>query len=335
MIKNFHIKGWGPIAELSCNNLANINLFIGANGTGKSMALKALYAAIKSIEQHGRGMEQRTIKELVANKLHWTFQTDNLGLIVRKGMQELSFKMQSDKDESLAFSFGVTTSKKIVNLTSTFAKREANSVFIPAKEVLSLKDNIEESRSDKYNAFGFDDTYFDLARALTPRIKGKNYKSFANASTKLGEAINGRIEYDDRNKQWTFSGNDIGTIPIALTSEGVKKISIIDVLLGNHYLTPDSVIIIDEPESSLHPRLVSAFMDIVCELSLLGIQFFIASHSYFVIKKLYLLAHQNHISIPIISFENGGNNQYDLREEMPQNQILEASVRLYSEEIEL
>lgn len=335
MIKRFHIKDWGPIAELDCSRLSNINLFIGANGVGKSMALKSLYVAIKSIEQNGRGMEQRTLKELLANKLHWTFQTESIGSLVRKGKSELSFEMETEKRESLEYSFGTSTSKKIVNLTSTFAPREANSVFIPAKEVLSLKDNIEESRSDKYNAFGFDDTYYDLARALTPQMKGRNYKCFADARAKLGDTINGRIEYDEKNKRWIFRNKELGVISIALTSEGIKKISIIDVLLGNHYLTPDSIIIIDEPESALHPRLVSTFVEIVCELSMLGIQFFIASHSYFVIKKLYLLAHQRNVSIPVFSFENGGCARYDLKDEMPQNEILEESVRLYSEEIEL
>jgi len=334
MIKSFSIKNFGPVQSLSCEGLAGVNLFIGPNGIGKSIILKSLYAALKSVEQSGHGMEHRSVKELLSSKLYWTFQTDELGMLVRKGTQELSFTMSSDKGETVSYSFGYATSKKITNLSSTFAKREDNTVFIPAKEVLSLKDNIEESRSDKYNAFGFDDTYFDLVRALRPQTRGKNYKKFADARTCMMDAIGGKVEYDPKRQRWTFASKNAGILPISLTSEGVKKLSIIDVLLGNHYLTPNSVVIIDEPESALHPRLVSTFMEIICELSKAGIQFFMASHSYFVIKKLYVLAHQKKMSVPVISLGCDHAVQCDLKEGMPQNQIMEESVKLYTEEMQ-
>lgn len=77
-------------------------------------------------------------------------------------------------------------------------------------------------------------------------------------------------------------------------------------------------------------------MDIIQLLTHAGLQFFISSHSYFVIKKLYLLAHQREMSIPVISFESDGNIKYsNLKEEMPDNAIIDESIRLYREEIEL
>ena len=75
-------------------------------------------------------------------------------------------------------------------------------------------------------------------------------------------------------------------------------------------------------------------MDIIYSLSEIGIQFFIATHSYFVIKKMYLLAHQHNVSIPMFSMEDNSEwKQYDLKEEMPDNPIIEESVRLYQEEV--
>ena len=64
-------------------------------------------------------------------------------------------------------------------------------------------------------------------------------------------------------------------------------------MLGNRYLTPQSVIFIAGPESALHPSAISEFLEIVDLLSKQGIQFFITTHSYFVVKKLYLLALKN------------------------------------------
>jgi hypothetical protein len=65
-------------------------------------------------------------------------------------------------------------------------------------------------------------------------------------------------------------------------------------------------------------------------------QFFIASHSYFVIKKLYLMAKQEKMSIPVISFNEDGTNEIaDLKDGMPENKIIEESVKLYEEELGL
>ena len=50
------------------------------------------------------------------------------------------------------------------------------------------------------------------------------------------------------------------------------------------------MVFIDEPESALHPVAITKLIEIIVSLADSGIQFFIASHSYFVIKALYLAA---------------------------------------------
>ena len=67
-----------------------------------------------------------------------------------------------------------------------------------------------------------------------------------------------------------------------MTAEGIKKIAILDTLLGNRYLDLDAIVFFDEPESALHPSAISALLDIVAILASRGIQFFMASHSYLV-----------------------------------------------------
>jgi hypothetical protein len=58
-----------------------------------------------------------------------------------------------------------------------------------------------------------------------------------------------------------------------------------------------------------------------------------ASHSYFVVKKLYLLALEKKMSIPVISSESGEWKCSDLKNGMPENSIINESIRLYQEEI--
>ena len=112
------------------------------------------------------------------------------------------------------------------------------------------------------------------------------------------------------------------TISIGATAEGVKKIAILDQLLGNRYLDNHSIVIFDEPEAGLHPAAVSELMDILMLLAETDVQIFIASHSYFVLKKAYLLAQQKNMSIPILSLEGETSDSIhydDLRNGLPEN----------------
>ncbi|MEQ8187997.1 MAG: AAA family ATPase [Candidatus Eremiobacterota bacterium] len=335
MINKLSIKNFGTLKDISWNNLAGINLIIGENGTGKSFLLKSLYSAVKTIEDYMRGDDVRTTNEILAEKLRWTFQTDRLGELVTKGQDKhLSFDIKFD-NKSFSYSFSKDTNIKLNTVTNETSNRESNSIFLPAKEVLSIFNIILKSREvDK--SFGFDDTYFDLAKALkiTPKM-GKNYKAFSESRKKLENILGGAVEFDEQSSRWQFKkGNQ--KFSIGATSEGVKKIAILDNLLANRYINTSSIIFIDEPEAALHPSAISDFLDIVAILSDSGIQFFLASHSYFVLKKLALIAKQKSISIPVISIDvNAGMEAAydDLKIVMPKNSIINESIRLYKEEI--
>lgn len=335
MIKSISINNFGPISHVDYNSLGKINLIIGSNGSGKTILLKSLYAATKTIEQYRRGKDSRKDNEILFDKLYWTFQVDQLGKIVRSGTKNAEFTMEKDKQQEFSFSFGSSTERQVKVKSNTCKPTNVDSIFIPAKEVLSLLDIILRAREiDK--EFGFDDTYYELARSLRIRpTKGRNYPEFAKSRDLLQNSLGGSLTFDEKNKEWIFrQGNR--TYSISSTSEGIKKMSILDTLLGNHYLKKGAVVFIDEPEAALHPSLISTFMDIIEILTNAGLQFFISSHSYFVIKKLYLIAHQQEISIPVISFSSDGNVQYsNLKEEMPENAIIDESIRLYKEEISL
>lgn len=334
MIKGISLESFGPIGHFAFDGFQKINLIIGKNGSGKTFLLKALYASLKSVEQYQRGKEPRSQKQLLADALYWTFQGRELGNLVRKGDASLSFSMESDHNEKFAYSFGQKTVSTIQNVESTFQPTDVNSVFVPAKEILSIQDVILRSYEVE-KAFGFDKTYVDLAKALSKTLKGRNYKEFSDARKNLTDALGGRLEYDENLKEWIFRDASRRVIEISLTSEGIKRLSILDLLLGNHFLTRSSVVIIDEAEANLHPSLVCQFMEILVLLAQAGLQIFMSSHSYFVVKSLYLLAHKHQISIPTLSFEDGGVVTGDLLQGMPNNPILAESINIYKQEIML
>ncbi len=336
MLNRITLRNFGPLTSLDWTNPGKVNLVIGGNGTGKTFLLKALYSSMRTLEEYRRGDDQRSASEILAEKLYWTFQPEKIGDLTSKGADcPLSCSINLENQE-FCYSFGKDTTKQILFLENHVSPRPSNSIFLPAKEILSLHKIILKSR-DLDHVFGFDDTYLDLARALRyPTKKGKNYSEFAEARESLKEIIKGYVVYDDSFERWYYrSEKGNAKFPIGLTAEGVKKIAILDTLLGNRYLDTGSVIFIDEPESALHPTAIANFLDIIAMLAGRGIQFFLSSHSYFVVKKLFLIAQEKGMSIPVLSIQGEQSSFSDLRDGMPDNPIIDESIRLYREEVEL
>ena len=335
MIQSLTIKDFGPISSLATKKkFGKLNLLIGANGTGKTFFLKALYAFIRTTEEFQRGDDRRKFEEILAEKLYWTFQVEKLGDLVRKGGGgRLEFSVNTTYGKG-GFSFTDRTISTLTSVQNQFKPRQENSIFIPAKEVLTLIQVILQSRGQQ-KAFGFDDTYFDLAQALNyPTLKGRNYKIFSDARSSLEDIIGGRLNFDSASRRWTFKKGRF-IYPITTASEGTKKIGIFDILLGNRFLTPGSVVFVDEPESALHPSALNQFLKILLMLTHQDIQIFIASHSYFTVKQLVLEAKKKQLDIPLFSFDEEAIDIFNLRNGMPDNSIIQESIRLYEEEVDL
>lgn len=332
-IQSAHMKNYGVISDFSCNVFSNVNLFIGENATGKTFILKALYSAIRAMEEHKRGDDIRQMGEILPEKLRWSFQVEKLGDLVNRSADGPLVFQAGTSVGKFEYQFSEKARTDINNCPNI--SKEGNSIFIPAKEVLSLFSVILKSREvDK--AFGFDDTYYDLVKALQiSPAKGRKYDIFAKARKDLKTVIGGKIDYNAENGKWSFKNESNQKFSIGATAEGIKKISIMDRLLANGYLGKDSVLFIDELESALHPKAICDFLDMLVDIShTMGIQMFISTHSYFVIKKLCLLAGKYPNEITCISLSKDKEPQIsNLSEGMPENSIIQASIDLYEEEI--
>lgn len=336
MIKQFSFEKFGPLGEIKSNTLSNINLIVGSNSVGKTFLLKSLYSLIRSQEEYNKGDDRREFDEVLSDKLYWTFQIEKLSDLVQKGSgNRLKASITMNDNTSLAFEIGQDTNKKISSLNNNLSKREANSIFLPPKEVLTLSKVILKSGlQDK--SFGFDATYVDLVLALqNPTQMGRNYEAFKDSRVSLEKMFQGKIEFDTNSDKWIYKkGNS--KFSINTTAEGIKKIAILDTLLGNRFLTPDSIIFIDEAESALHPVAISQLLEIISILAEKGIQFFIATHSYFVVKKLYLIAKKKNIDLPIfLPNEDNTWKQENLKNGIPDNEIINEAIRLFDEELEV
>ena len=255
MINSVQLKNFGPLTELDWQHLGQINLVIGNNGCGKSFLLKALYTAVRTLEDFKRGDNPDSAAEILADKLFWTFQAEKISdLVSKKAESSLVFELIFD-DKSFSYSFGKDTTK-VIHLENQATPRPDNSIFLPAKEVLSLHHIILKSRQQD-QVFGFDDTYLDLAKALQtrpsnvkkyfgfreagggasplnygsfyrpdPSKKGQGSNDFDSSRQLLESMIGGTIEYDETNR-WYFKKNG-QRFPMGTTAEGIKKIAILD-----------------------------------------------------------------------------------------------------------
>jgi hypothetical protein len=238
MLNSVELDNFGPLQKIRWSKLSNLNLIIGANSAGKTFLLKALYCTMRTIEEYQRGNDQRSAADILTDKLYWTFQTEKIGDLVSKGADApLSCKVKVDGRE-FRYGFGKDTAKNIASLESHVPPRASNSIFLPPKEVLSLQHIILKSR-DVDKDFGFDDTYYDLAKALRLLpTKGNNHTHFVKARTSLEEMFGGKVIFDSRTNRWQFRKQN-QKFQIGSTAEGIKKIAILDTLLGNYQTNRD------------------------------------------------------------------------------------------------
>ena len=333
MINKIEIENLGPIKQAKIDMLGRINLVIGENSVGKSFLLKALYAIHKTVEEYGKGDDIRRADDIIADKLRWTFQADALGELVNNG-NAICKMMLEDNNERIRFKFGKKATVAISDIENNISRLDYNSVFIPAREVFSIQKIILRSR-DIERLFGFDDSQYDLARAL--QLMPERYEiKYSQSYEKLREMMGGTIEFNKEDSRWKYIRNG-SVYTIGTASDGIRKLGMLERLIENGYISDNSIIFIDEIEAGLHPSAIIELLDILEDLVLnSNIQIFISSHSFFVIKKIFLMALKRKGEMNFykcIMPYSGEFLVHDFQQGMPKNSIIEESIKLYEDEV--
>jgi len=350
MIDSIVVKNFMGFHDFSSGAFSSINLFIGKNDTGKTGLLKLLYAATKTIEIYSliSKSEDRSYKRILADKLFNTFQPGKKGLgeLVTKGSKEklsVDIKFNHKKigyKDRMHFSFGESTNQTIVDSQENInpINDGFKSLFIPAKEVLTAFKAIRATRNSLFMV-GFDDTYLDLINALDIKTQQGNVTKELNAvNKKLEQIFDGQIVHGD-DDDFVFKKGKT-EFQMQMTSEGIKKIGIITTLIRNRQLNENSVIFLDEPETALHPEAARELVEMLYLFAKAGIQVFVTTHNYFVLKQMYLMARREKVSSNCYTLEKekGGNLSYsitDLMHEFPENAISDEAIKMSDDQIKL
>ena len=94
--------------------------------------------------------------------------------------------------------------------------------------------------------------------------------NFANEFEDLSKIIEGSIDSDDSTGEmkWIYhQWNDGKDIDLNDCATGIKALSILNILCKYGYVTPETLLIIDEPEAHLHPQWIVEYAKVLVKLA--------------------------------------------------------------------
>ena len=261
-----------------------INVFIGANGCGKTHLLKAIYAACaitvgEDIEK-GFGLKLINVFKPYEGRVgrlsrHQTASVNSQIIIIREGGRKIKaeFSNHTKKVDS-------------INITGELGwkKEPLESAYIPVKEMLAHAPGFLAMVSKREIAF--EEVYSDIIkRAYLPKLMGPVDNNRYKLLNALQMAIDGKVIAKG---EYFFLKNRQGDLEFTLLAEGIRKLALIWLLIQNGTLLSGSILFWDEPEANLNPSLMGQVVEVILELQRQGVQVFLTTHNYVIIKEFDL-----------------------------------------------
>ena len=264
-----------------------INVFIGANGTGKTHLLKAAYA-IASFGEHLHGALHEKLLRCFLPGVQ-----DTGSLLNRSERPEDGWRIAvtSDTGETAisakkraGASWGTGSSRASSSRNGRLLSPEVKSTYIPATNFLS---NAPGFRS-LYNTheIAFEEVHADILDwafrpALRTPLADWKRDTLGLLESKMGGEPTVRGEK-------FFLKYDNGEIDFSLVAEGFRKFALLWILVNNGTLDENSLLFWDEPEANLNPSLVGVAIEVMLALEKRGAQVLLATHDYVLLKEIEL-----------------------------------------------
>jgi predicted ATPase len=278
-VERVKLENFTAFQKLDIELSPGINVFIGANGTGKTHLLKVLYAACDITKT----------KSNFAEKLIRIFLPSNraLGRLVarQKGSSECTIELYRGRVKlSMSFTNHAVRSESATITGKDWNSQSIESVYIPVKEMLAHGPGFRSLYAQR--EVHFEEIYADiLDRAYRPTLRGPIDSSRKDLLARLQKVIAGKVIVKDEE---FFLRNQQGNLEFSLLSEGFRKLGLLWLLIQNGTLLNGSVLFWDEPETNLNPKACGALMEVLFHLQRMGVQVFLATHNYVILKELDL-----------------------------------------------
>ena len=294
MIQQLDVENFTVFPKAAFEFGSQLNVFIGENGTGKTQILKLIYAVVSLISQKQELNQPVDLKDgsKEYDIVKAIFKIDSITDLVNTDSKQQSL---TKKRACMSMQFNgrnnleiiLQDDKNHVN-TSTHGKTDflhgTTALFLPGHELLTIYPNYQ-SLSKMYQ-LPYDSTIDDAIARLGLPYKKETPKEYDEIVKVLEKAIDGRIFL--KNEKFYFShGNH--EMDVNMAAEGWRKLGMVLQLLKNGGLGKGMVMLWDEPEANLNPKLIRLIAKVIVELSRLEIQTFITTHSLFLLREIDML----------------------------------------------
>ena len=228
-------------------------------------------------------------QENLADKLNRLFLPSGrrIGRLVRRRQGQSRCEVEIHRDPikiRVSFAGQADANGSIRNTgAKTWYKFPMESVYVPAKEMLANSPGFRSLYGQR--EIHFEEIYADVIdRVYLPIQRGRPDSGRQRLLDILSKAMDGKVV----TKGEEFFLRKRGDLEFTLLAEGIRKLGLLYLLIQNGSLSEGSVLFWDEPETNLNPKLFKPVIKILLELQSRGIQIFLATHDYVILKELDL-----------------------------------------------
>lgn len=284
MLERLELENFTAFDKLDMSFSPGINLFIGENGTGKTHILKILYAVLAALS----GQKPTDQEVAISDKVNAVFMPweGNLGRLAKRKPGTTNTAIHITKDSKrVNMSFHNRTKRKLECSVHWDMPVKDSSIYIPVKEMLANAPGFHSLY--KEHMIHFAEVYADIVRkAFIPPKKGQPSTDRSGLMEMIRKVIEGKVISKGEH---FFLKNKHGELEFDLLAEGMRKLGLLWLLIQNGALLEGAKLFWDEPEANLNPSMIKTVAEILLSLQKSGVQVFIATHSYVVLKQFDLL----------------------------------------------
>ena len=322
-ISSMSLENFTVFGSVKIDFCDGINVFIGENGTGKTHLLKILYAFCRC--------DTQTKNKSFDLSLSDCFQTSRISNPVRRVNSASVYPLNlSVTSTSGSVGFEIPSNDQFLASVSGI-KQVIPAIYIPAKDMLTHS-GLEKDYIDRN--LPFDITLIDILNKAGVSTVKKLPTDRLMILDKIAHVIDGKITY--KNDRYYTERSDGTLIDFAAEAEGFKKLGLLYRLIETGRLEKNSVLIWDEPEANLNPKLIPNLVDVILSLERAGVQMFFATHDYFFAKFLETRKNKDNNVMYHALYKKENEVLHESEETfelLENNSIIEQSIDLYKEEV--
>lgn len=285
------LENFTAFSEASFEFCPGVNVLVGENGTGKTHVLKVLYSVqlmgsdasplvkswgVKSVFRVSSPEDLFRVSEGVPKPYEIQGRTADMVWRFK------AFQGEPNSDLAEAWEMGFGNWLWFAHHSPTKIKEP---VFIPSWPIIGSTVGFA-STYDRVQMDVDSNVRHLVSQLLSPHQREPDAATSA-LMVGLEMLLNGKAVTEGERFYIVGPGR---RTPIQLEADGIKVLATLERLISVGVLVPGTCLYWDEPEAHLNPSLMDEVIKAILMLSRAGIQVFLATHSYIILKELEVQA---------------------------------------------